>query len=106
MALTSDSIRYAVRRKAKRAQDNVHAAEEELHAANVELRKALPRHDEQAIAHAAQRTLFAEEEVRLAAQELEAVSELLNDGTPIEYTSGNASGEGAHSLLPWLRRRG
>jgi len=110
MALTPDSISGTVRRKAKRAQHNVKAAEEELVAANEALKGALPARDLETIAQAAERTVVAEEEVRQAAHELEAVSELLQDGAaaaaPCQPAPGGASGEGARSLLPFLRRGG
>ena len=110
MALTSDSIVGTVRRKARRAQDNVRAAEEELAAANETLKEALPTRDVEAIAEAAERTVVAEEEVRQAAHELEVVSELLDDGSPPPGAPAagaqGASGEGVRSLLPWIKRRG
>ncbi|TFZ06233.1 hypothetical protein EZ313_06200 [Ramlibacter henchirensis] len=108
MALTSQSIAGTVRRKARRAQENVKAAEGELIAANEELKEAMPRRDVEAIAHAAERTLVAEEEVRQAAHELEVVDELLDDGSagpPAPSGTEGASGEGVRSLLPRLRRR-
>ena len=111
MALTPESIAGSVRRKARRAHDNVKAAEEELAAANQTLKEALPRRDTEAIAQAAERTVVAEEEVRQAAHELEVVDELLDDGSPGKAPSpgpaaGAGSGEGVRSLLPRIRRRG
>ncbi len=110
MALTTDSIAGTVRRKARRAQDSVKAAEEELAAANETLKEALPRRDTEAIARAAERTVVAEEEVRQAAHELDVVNELLDDGSPAPATpagaSKGASGEGVRSLLPRIRRGG
>lgn len=108
MALTPQSIAVTVRRKARRAQQNVKSAEEELTAANDALKEAIPRRDVEAIAQAAERTVVAEEEVRQAAQELEVVDQLLDDGTPPAGPSGaasGASGEGVRSLLPLIRRR-
>ncbi len=108
-ALTPDSIAGTVRRKARRARDNVAAAKEELAAANETLKDALPRRDADAIAQAAGRTLVAEEEVRQAAHELEVVNELLEDGAPVPTPPASgahgASGEGVRSLLPRIRRR-
>jgi hypothetical protein len=112
MALTSDSIVGTVRRKARRAHENVMAAEGQLVAANEALKDAVPRHDVAAITEAAERTIVAEEEVRNAAQELEVVNELLESSPPGpaggEGGPCGASGEGARSLLPLLkgRRRG
>ncbi|KQT08054.1 hypothetical protein [Ramlibacter sp. Leaf400] len=106
MALTPDSIAGTVRRKARSAHDNVKAAEEDLVAANAALKAALPRRDVDAIAQAAERTVVAEEEVRQAAHDLDVVNELLVDALPpagVSGGSGGASGEGARSLLPWLR---
>jgi hypothetical protein len=107
-ALTPDSIAGTVRRKARRARDNVAAAKEELAAANETLKEAVPRRDADAIAQAAERTVVAEEEVRQAAHELEVVNELLDDGTPAPPAGGapGASGEGVRSLLPRIRRSG
>jgi hypothetical protein len=104
MALTPDSMAGTVRRKTRRAHDNVKAAEEELLAANEALKEALPRRDLGAIAEAAERTVVAEEEVREAAHELEVVNELL-DGSPSSPPASGASGEGVRSLLPWLKDR-
>lgn len=110
-ALTPDSIAGTVRRKARRARDNVAAAKEELAAANETLKEALPRRDTDAIAQAAERTVVAEEEVRQAAHELEVVNELLDDGSPTttpppaEGAQGS-SGEGVRSLLPRIKRSG
>jgi hypothetical protein len=117
MALTQESMAGTVRRKARRAQENVKAAEQELVAANEMLKEALPVRDTEAIAQAAERTLVAEEEVREAAHELEIVNTLLQDGaaTPapdcavaVAATQGavpaGASGEGTRSLLPYLQR--
>jgi hypothetical protein len=110
MTLTPDSLTGTVRRKARRAHDNVKAAEEELAAANETLKEALPRRDTEAIAQAAERTVVAEEEVRQASHELEVVDELLDDGSPAPVptagASKGASGEGVRSLLPRIRRRG
>jgi len=108
-ALTPDSIAGTVRRKARRARDNVAAAKEELAAANETLRQALPRRDTDAIAQAAERTAVAEEEVGQAAHELEVVNELLDDGTAPTPPGGGthgASGEGVRSLLPRIKRPG
>ena len=107
-ALTPDSIAGTVRRKARRARDNVAAAKDELAAANETLKEALPRRDTDAIAHAAAGTVVAEEEGRHAAHELEVVNELLDDGSPTPPVDGDrgSSGEGVRSLLPRLRRRG
>jgi multidrug resistance efflux pump len=102
MALSKESVERAVQRKAQRAHRKVKAAEAELHAANEALKEALPTHDVDAIAGAAERTAAAEDDVREAAHELEAVDELLERRGPATSRSG-ASGEGADSLLPWLR---
>jgi hypothetical protein len=104
MALTGESIRRAVKRKAQRARQKVKAAEDDLVAANSVLKQAIPRHDVEAIAVAAERTSAAEDEVRAAAQELEAVGVLL-ETTPTQ-PAGGASGEGADSVLPYLKRGG
>lgn len=101
MALTQESLSGAARQKARRARQNVKAAEEDLVAANEVMKEALPRRDVEAIAEAAELTVTAEEEVRQAAQELEAVEELLDGSKPPSL--GGTSGEGASSLLPWLR---
>jgi hypothetical protein len=103
MALTQESLSRAARRKAQRAQDKVKAAEQQLDSANRTLRSAIPRKDVEAITAAAQQTAVAEEEVREAAHELEAVNELL-DEAPIAG-HGGASGEGVRSLLPFLGKR-
>jgi len=103
MALNNQSVTEAVKRKAKRAQGKVQAAEAHLATANRELKEALPEHDLGKIADAAERTVTAEEEVREAAHELEVVNELLDPGAPAPR-QGGASGEGVHSLLPWLRQ--
>ena len=107
-ALTPDSIAGTVRRKARRARDNVAAAKEELAAANQTLKEALPRRDTDAIAQAAERTVVGEEEVRQAAHELEVVDELLDDGSPTAPAGGSegASGEGVRSLLRRIKRPG
>ena len=104
MALTQDSLSRAARRKAQRAQEMVKAAEQQLDSANRTLRRAIPRNDVEAITEAAQQTAVAEEEVREAAHELEAVNELLDEGRPIAG-HGGASGEGVRSLLPFLGKR-
>jgi hypothetical protein len=108
-ALTPDSIAGTVRRKARRARDNVAAAREELAAANETLKEALPRRDTEAIAEAAERTVVAEQEVIQAAHELDVVDELLDDGSPRPTPGASgargASGEGVRSLLPRIKRR-
>src|SRR6476661_5076411 len=104
MALTQESLSLAARRKAQRAHDKVKAAEQQLDAANRTLRQAIPRKDVEAIAEAAQQTTVAEEDVREAAHELEAVNELLDEGSPVAG-HGGASGEGVRSLLPFLGKR-
>jgi hypothetical protein len=83
----------------------VQSAEEQLEAANSTLRKAIPRKDVDAITQAAERTAVAEIEVREAAQELEAVTELLDDAKMPAAANGAASGEGVRSLLPFLGKR-
>lgn len=105
MALTTESMQGAVRRKAQRARDKVREAEGELEAANEVLKHAIPLRDVDAIAQAAERTARAEDEVHEAAQELEVVDELLQDAGAVPH-AGGASGEGAKSLLPFLGRRG
>ena len=105
MALTPESLTGAARRKAQRAQRKVKTAEEQLASANRTLRGAIPRKDVEAIAEAAQQTAVAEAEVREAAHELEAVSELLDDGAQPAAGNGSASGEGVRSLLPFLGKR-
>ncbi|HEY1226709.1 MAG TPA: hypothetical protein VGF26_05260 [Ramlibacter sp.] len=104
MALTQESLSRAARRKAQRASDKVKAAEQHLDSANRTLRRAIPRRDVEEIAEAAEQTAVAEEEVREAAHELEAVNELLDEGRPIAG-HGGASGEGVRSLLPFLGKR-
>jgi hypothetical protein len=104
MALTRESLAHAARRKTQNAQLKVRAAEAELVTANETLKQAIPRHDVQAITEAAERTVIAEEEVRGASHELEAVAELLQDDLPPQ-PEGSASGEGVRSLLPYLRRK-
>ena len=104
MALTQESLTSAARRKAQRAQRKVKTAEDELDAANRTLRRAIPSRDVEAIAQAAERTAVAEDEVREASHELEAVTELLDDGKR-DPPSGGASGEGLRSLLPFLGKR-
>lgn len=105
MALTTQSMQGAARRKARRAREKVLEAELHLEAANETLRRAIPRRDVKAITLAAERTVRAEDEVHEAAQELEAVDELLHDSGAARH-DGAASGEGAKSLLPFLGRRG
>jgi hypothetical protein len=104
MALTQESLTSAARRKAQRAQRKVKNAEGELETANRTLRRAIPSKDIEAIAQAAVRTAIAEDEVRDAAHELEAVSELLVEGSG-SVAHGAASGEGVQSLLPFLGKR-
>lgn len=104
MALTHESLTGAARRKAQRAQDKVKAAELHLDTANRTLRSAIPRRDVEAIAEAAGQTAVAEEEVREAAHELEAVNELLDENRTVAG-HGGASGEGVRSLLPFLGKR-
>lgn len=102
MSLTGVSIQQAVKRKAQRARQKVMAAEDDLVAANEVLRRAIPQRDVEAIAKAAEHTVSAEDDVRIAAQELEAVTVLLE--TPPTQPPGAASGEGADSVLPYLKR--
>lgn len=104
MALTQESLSRAARRKAQRAQEKVKAAEQHLDSANRMLRRAIPLRDVEEIAVAAEQTAVAEEEVREAAHELEAVNELLDEGRPVAG-HGAASGEGVRSLLPFLGKR-
>jgi ribosome recycling factor len=105
MALTGESIRRAVQRKAQRARQQVLTAEHDLATANKVLKQAIPRHDVEAMVHAAERTAAAEDEVRAAAHELQAVDELLETAQPGLQPAGGASGEGADSVLPYLGRR-
>jgi hypothetical protein len=105
MALTGESIRRAVQRKAQRARQNVLAAEDDLVAANEVLKLAIPKRDVDAIARAAERTVAAEDQVHAAAQELEAVGVLLESTSTAPHPEGSASGEGADSVLPYLQRR-
>jgi uncharacterized protein involved in propanediol utilization len=106
MALTGESIRRVVQRKAQRAHQQVLAAENELVAANEVLKQAIPRRDVQAIAVAAERTSAAEDQVHAAAQELELVDGLLESTRSQPLPAGGASGEGADSVLPYLKRPG
>jgi len=105
MALTQESLTRAARRKAQLAQYKVQSAEEQLESANSTLREAIPRKDVDAITQAAERTAVAEIEVRQAAHELEAVTELLDDAKVPSAANGAASGEGVRSLLPFLGKR-
>jgi len=105
MALTDESARSVIQRKAKRAQRSVKAAEADLAAANETLKEALPRKDVEAITEAAELTMTAEEEVREAAHELEVVNELLQDAAP-PPGGGRTSGEGLRSLLDRMKGGG
>ncbi len=103
MALNTQSLSAAVKKKAARAHEKVLAAKAELGAANTALKVAVPKHDMAKIEEAAKRTVVAEEEIREVAQELEAVELLLEQQAAPAQAPGTRSGQGAKSVMPHLK---
>jgi hypothetical protein len=98
MSLTPESLNAIAKRKARRAQQHVEAAEAQLKDANARLGKAIPSGDTGEMRVAQSRTQQAEQAVSKAAEELELVGELL-DPVPEVNPPENHTGEGVKSLL-------
>ena len=104
MALTARSIAAAARKKAQHVQDTVRGAEHDLKVANETLQEIAPVHSGARVRRAAVRTAAAEEQMRQAADELEAVKALLDDSVqPDDTPAGHRSGEGSQSVLPHVK---
>lgn len=104
MALSARSIAAAARKKAQHVQDTVRGAEHDLKVATETLQEIAPADSGARVKRAAARTAAAEEQMRQAADELEAVKALLDDSARVdEAGAGNRSGEGSQSLLPHVK---
>jgi hypothetical protein len=102
MSLTLQSLAAAAKRKAKRAQKHVEAAEADLKVANEKLEQAIPLGDSEEIKVAHEKTQQAEKAVADASHDLEVVGELLDDPHDLG-AHAPATGEGADSLLRNLK---
>lgn len=104
-AVTPQALAAAAGRKTRRVQKKLHEAENEMRSAN-EVLSHTPHAKE--IDEAVQRNADAERKVHEAAEELEVVKEMLEDGDgkhppkPSESSEGK-TGHGVRSLLPHLK---
>jgi hypothetical protein len=116
LALTPAALAKAARNKTKKVQHKLEVAEAELHTANAVLIETLPSPAKKDLLSALKQNVAAEEKVREAADELQVVTELLNDGDadkshlqkliPKPRDAHNSkSGEGAHSVIPHLPKQ-
>ena len=116
-ALTAEAIAAAASNKTSKVQRQLVAAEAELQIANAALQEALPAGAGAKVKAALEHNVAAEEKVHEAAEDLEAVKELLSDGQleegpakrrappqPRNKPAAGKSGEGARSLMPHLRK--
>lgn len=106
MALTQESLTAAARRKTEHAKGKLRTAEDHLALANKELKDAGRRATPAKIEGVRRKTEKAEHEVIEAVEELEVVTELLQQpGTAANDPNRKpASGEGARSLVQHLRK--
>jgi hypothetical protein len=118
-ALTSSAIAAAASKKTAKVQRQLIAAEAELQSASAALMEALPAGAGTEVRAALEHNVAAEEKVHEAAEDLEAVKELLSD-VVVESPAADhkvhvrirrkpaagKSGEGAKSLMPHLRKHG
>jgi hypothetical protein len=109
MALNTISLAAAAKSKTQRAQAKVRAAETQLNAANKTFKRSGAKQDPKAIEAAVERTTIAEEQVHQAAEELDAVKELLDQtnitGPERALSTRGVSGQGTESLWAHLRNR-
>ena len=116
-ALTSSAIAAAASKKTAKVQRQLVAAEAELQSASAALMEALPADTGMSVRAALEHNVAAEEKVHEAAEDLEAVKELLSDAVlekpaaehkvPVRVKrkpAAGKSGEGAKSLMPHLRK--
>ena len=116
-ALTAEAIAAAASKKTAKVQRQLVAAEAELQIASAALVEALPAGASAKVKAALKHNVAAEEKVHEAAEDLEAVKELLSDATlneapaerrilprPRKKPAAGRSGEGARSLMPHLRK--
>jgi hypothetical protein len=116
-ALTAEAIAAAASKKTAKPQRQLVAAEAELQISSAALQEALPTGAGAKVKVALHHNVAAEEKVHEAAEDLEAVKELLSDGQPEEtpaerparrprrkQPAAGKSGEGVRSLLPHLRK--
>lgn len=113
-ALTAEAIAAAASKKTAKVQRELVSAEAELQIASAALLEVLPAAAGAKLQAALDHNVAAEEKVHAAAEDLEAVKELLSEAAPPGATgerrasrktpiAGN-SGEGARSLMPHLRK--
>ncbi len=116
-ALTAEAIAAAASKKTAKVQRQLVAAEAELHIASAALQEAFPDGAGAKVKAALKHNVAAEEKVHEAAEDLEAVKELLNDANlddgpaerrvpprPRKKPAAGKSGEGARSVIAHLRK--
>ncbi|MEO8656519.1 MAG: hypothetical protein ABI409_20525 [Ramlibacter sp.] len=116
-ALTAEAIAAAASKKTAKVQRQLVAAEAELQIASAALAEALPAGASAKVKAALKHNVAAEEKVHEAAEDLEAVKELLSDASlneapaerrilprPRKKPAAGRSGEGTRSLMPHLRK--
>lgn len=104
--LTPAAVAAAAGRKAKKVQAKLTAADAELKASIKVLDQPKVEHDSAEVKAALKHNLAAEEKVQEATEELEVVTELLNDvkdALPVNGATPGRSGEGANSAIPHLK---
>lgn len=118
-ALTASALAAAASKKTAKVQRQLIAAEAELQSASAALMEALPAGAGPEVKTALEHNVAAEEKVHEAAEDLEAVKDLLSDAVPDRPAAehkvatrlrrkpaAGKSGEGAKSLMSHLRRHG
>ena len=116
-ALTAEAIAAAAGKKTAKVQRQLAAAEAELQSASAALVEAVPASASTKVKAALAHNVVAEEKVHAAAEDLEAVTELLSEAQPQGGAADRRpsarvrkkpvarhSGEGAKSLMPHLRQ--
>ena len=113
-ALTPAAIAAAAGKKAVKAKKKLHVAKAELEASSsVLLEDSRQKPQASKVGVALQHNVAAEDMVREATRDLDAVEELLTEVDPVAETGKphsndefqGRSGEGAKSVIPHLRRR-
>ena len=115
-ALTASAIAAAASEKTAKVQRQLIAAEAELQSASAALLEALPAGAAVQVKAALEHNVAAEEKVHEAAEDLEAVKELLSDAAVDKPAAAHRitkrkpapgkSGEGSRSLMTHLRKHG
>ena len=99
-ALTAEAIAAAASKKTAKVQRQLVAAEAELQIASAALVEAIPAGASAKVKAALKHNVAAEEKVHEAAEDLEAVKELLSDASPERSTRGTPDPRPARARSP------